>query len=94
MRPATDLEPCDCSSEEDSVVTKDDTTSEPGTPAETPKEATPAPQQMDPEVAAKIAELRSALRENFGKVVLAMMMVPRYRSQSLRDLQHLVLDPC
>lgn len=50
-------------------------------------------QHMDPEVAAKIAELRSALRENFGKVVLAMMMVPRYRSQSLRDLQHLVLEP-
>lgn len=58
-----------------------------------PKNDTSAPQQMDPQVANKIAELRSALRENFGKVVLAMMMVPRYRSQTVGDLQHLVLDP-
>jgi hemolysin-activating ACP:hemolysin acyltransferase len=49
--------------------------------------------QMDPEVAQKIARLRSALRENFGKVVMALMMMPRYRSQMLGDLQHLVLDP-
>lgn len=49
--------------------------------------------ELTPEVAAKIAELRSTLRENFGKIVMAMMMVPRYRSQMLSDLQHLVLDP-
>lgn len=49
--------------------------------------------QIDPEVAAKIGALRSALRENFGKAVMAMMMLPRYRSQMLADLQHLVLDP-
>lgn len=49
--------------------------------------------ELDPEVAAKIAELRATLRENFGKIVMAMMMVPRYRSQMLSDLQHLVLDP-
>jgi cytolysin-activating lysine-acyltransferase len=54
--------------------------------------ATAAP-QLDPEVAAKIAGLRSHVRESFGKVVMAMMMLPRYRQQTLADLQHLVLEP-
>lgn len=45
------------------------------------------------EVAEKIEKLRASLRENFGKAVMAMMMVPRYRTQALADLQHLVLDP-
>jgi hemolysin-activating ACP:hemolysin acyltransferase len=49
--------------------------------------------QLDPEVAAKIASLRSHVRESFGKVVMAMMMMPRYRHQTLADLQHLVLEP-
>jgi len=49
--------------------------------------------EIDPEIARKIAALRSTLRENFGKIVMAMMMVPRYRAQMLGDLQHLVLDP-
>jgi len=49
--------------------------------------------QVDPEIAKKIGDLRSTLRENFGKSVMALMMVPRYRSQMLSDLQHLVLDP-
>lgn len=55
--------------------------------------AQPQHQQIDPEVAEKLASLRSTLRENFGKAVMAMMMVPRYRAQNLADLQHLVLDP-
>lgn len=59
-----------------------------------PKAGTgPAVQQLDPEVAAKIASLRSHVRESFGKVVMAMMMLPRYRHQTLSDLQHLVLEP-
>lgn len=49
--------------------------------------------QLDPEIAAKIASLRSHVRESFGKVVMAMMMLPRYRQQTLADLQHLVLEP-
>jgi cytolysin-activating lysine-acyltransferase len=49
--------------------------------------------QLDPEVAKKIAALRSQVRESFGKVVMAMMMLPRYRHQTLGDLQHLVLEP-
>ena len=54
--------------------------------------ASPA-QQIDPEIAARIASLRSHVRESFGKVVMAMMMLPRYRQQTLSDLQHLVLEP-
>jgi hemolysin-activating ACP:hemolysin acyltransferase len=48
---------------------------------------------LDPEIAAKIAGLRSHVRESFGKVVMSMMMMPRYRHQTLADLQHLVLEP-
>ncbi|WP_238368494.1 toxin-activating lysine-acyltransferase [Mesobacterium pallidum] len=58
-----------------------------------PRTEAPETPQIDPEVAKKIATLRSALRENFGKAVMAMMMMPRYRTQMLADLQHLVLDP-
>ena len=42
---------------------------------------------------ARIAKLRAALRENFGKIVLAMMVLPRYRHQHVGDLQASVLDP-
>ncbi len=49
--------------------------------------------QIAPEVAEKIANLRSHVRESFGKVVMSMMMMPRYRHQTLMDLQHLVLEP-
>jgi hemolysin-activating ACP:hemolysin acyltransferase len=49
--------------------------------------------ELDPEVAKKIAALRSQVRESFGKIVMAMMMLPRYRNQTLGDLQHLVLEP-
>ena len=48
---------------------------------------------VDPEVLKKIAALRTQVRESFGKVVMAMMGLPRYRHQTLSDLQHLVLDP-
>jgi len=56
-------------------------------------DSTPTAQQLDPEIVAKIASLRSHVRESFGKVVMAMMMLPRYRQQTLSDLQHLVLEP-
>lgn len=55
--------------------------------------AAAAPAQLDPELLAKIATLRSHVRESFGKVAMAMMMLPRYRQQTLADLQHLVLEP-
>lgn len=52
-----------------------------------------APAQLDPEIVKKIAEVRSQVREAFGQVVMAMMVLPRYRSQTVADLQHLVLEP-
>ena len=52
----------------------------------------PAP-QLDPEILKKVAQLRLQVRESFGKVVMAMMMLPRYRHQTVADLQHLVLEP-
>lgn len=55
--------------------------------------ASPENPQLDPEIVKKIAAVRSHVRESFGKVVMAMMMLPRYRHQSLADLQHLVLEP-
>ena len=55
-------------------------------------EAAP-PTEINPELAAKIAAVRTHIRESFGKVVMAMMMLPRYRSQTLADLQHLILEP-
>ena len=51
------------------------------------------PQGMDEEMLQKIAAVRARLRESFGAVVMAMMMMPRYRHQSLADLQNMVLEP-
>lgn len=51
------------------------------------------PTEINPELAAKIAAVRTHIRESFGKVAMAMMMLPRYRSQTLADLQHLILEP-
>lgn len=48
---------------------------------------------IDPEVAAKIAALRSQVRESFGKITMAMMALPRYRNNTLADLNHIVLEP-
>ncbi|WP_425073456.1 toxin-activating lysine-acyltransferase [Sagittula sp. S175] len=49
--------------------------------------------EIDPAVLAKLNELRSHVRQTYGHVVMAMMALPRYRHQTLADLQHLVLDP-
>jgi cytolysin-activating lysine-acyltransferase len=64
-----------------------------GDAAGAPGEAAGAAPQLDPEVVAKVAALRAHVRESFGKVAMAMMMLPRYRHQTLADLQHLVLEP-
>ncbi len=52
-----------------------------------------APTSIPPEAVEKIASLRSQVRESFGKIVMSLMLLPRYRHQSLGDLQHLVLEP-
>ncbi len=63
------------------------------TGGDTQAEAPGKPAEIDAEVLAKIAGLRAHVRESFGKVAMSMMMLPRYRHQTLADLQHLILDP-
>lgn len=41
----------------------------------------------------KLANAKGQIYSIFGQVVLALSAVPRYRSQSLADLAHLVMDP-
>lgn len=50
-------------------------------------------EQPNPETMEKLAGLRSQVRENFGKIAMAMMALSRYRYQTISDLQHLVLEP-
>ena len=69
-----------------------DTAAAPATGVAPAAEAAADPFQ-DPEVGRKVAALRAQVRESFGKVVMTMMMLPRYRHQTLGDLQHLVLEP-
>lgn len=56
-------------------------------------QAAPAKQALDPEVLAKLAAVRSRIQSSVGQIVLAMMNLPRYRTQTLADITHLVLDP-
>ena len=56
----------------------------------TPKDA---PQEISPEMRAKLSELRERVQISVGQAVLAMMNLPRYKGQSLADLNHLVIEP-
>ena len=67
-----------------------DTAASAATADATPVNGQPMP---SPEVMARIAELRTQVRESFGQVVMAIMNLPRYRHQSLGDLTQLVLEP-
>jgi hemolysin-activating ACP:hemolysin acyltransferase len=49
--------------------------------------------QISEDTKKKLAGAKIALQSTFGQVVLAMSSVPRYRSQMLSDLHHLVVDP-
>lgn len=49
--------------------------------------------QPDAEVLEKVAAVRNHVHESFGKVAMAMMAMPRYRHQTLADLNHIVLEP-
>ncbi|TIX51145.1 toxin-activating lysine-acyltransferase [Alteraurantiacibacter aquimixticola] len=49
--------------------------------------------QITPEMKAKLAALRERVQLSVGQAVLAMGNLPRYRSQTLGDLQHLVIEP-
>ncbi len=49
--------------------------------------------KLTPEAIQKISELRGKVQSSVGQVVLAMMNLPRYKNQSLGDLNHLILEP-
>lgn len=49
--------------------------------------------QLTPEALAKLAEIRARLEVRVGQLVLMLMNVPRYRHQTLADLNHLLLEP-
>ena len=72
----------------------DDNNEPVSTAPQIPQSANPASTaELDPEIQAKIAQVRSKLHETFGKVALAMMSTPRYRSLSISDLAQFLLDP-
>jgi hemolysin-activating ACP:hemolysin acyltransferase len=48
---------------------------------------------VDPETRQRLTEVRARVHAAVGQVVLALSVVPRYRHQSLADLQGLVLEP-
>jgi len=50
-------------------------------------------EEISEETKKKLAGAKAALQSTFGQVVLAMSSVPRYRSQMISDLSHLVIDP-
>ena len=51
------------------------------------------PPQLTPEARAKLAEIRGRIETSVGQAVLLMMQLPRYRHQSLADLNHLIVEP-
>lgn len=68
-------------------------TSKNGTNGASEAAETSKPEQLDPETLQKIATVRSQVRESFGKLAMAMMAMPRYRSQTIGDMQHIILEP-
>jgi cytolysin-activating lysine-acyltransferase len=50
-------------------------------------------QNKSPELQKQAAEVRNRIHSAVGQVVLALTVVPRYRHQSIADLQSLVLEP-
>ena len=65
-----------------------------GSKGKDPKpEPKPASEGATKPSAAETAEIRRRIHAAVGQVVLALSVVPRYRHQSLADLQTLVLEP-
>jgi hemolysin-activating ACP:hemolysin acyltransferase len=46
-----------------------------------------------PELLAKIGELRSKIQISVGQIILTIMNLPRYRHQTLADLNHILINP-
>jgi hypothetical protein len=49
-------------------------------------------QTRNPELQKQAADVRNRIHSAVGQVVLALTVVPRYRHQSIADLQSLVLE--
>jgi cytolysin-activating lysine-acyltransferase len=58
-----------------------------------PAPSAPAAPSVDPEMQRKLADARLRIHAAVGQVVLALTVVPRYRHQTVADLQTLVLEP-
>ena len=56
-------------------------------------EGADAKQEISPEMREKLEGLRERVQMSVGQAVLAMMNLPRYKGQSLGDLNHLVIEP-
>ncbi|ROU00220.1 toxin-activating lysine-acyltransferase [Histidinibacterium lentulum] len=52
-----------------------------------------APALTEAEASERLARIRVGLRHSFAAAALAMIQLPRYRSQHLSDLEHLLLEP-
>ena len=50
-------------------------------------------QKLDPQVLEKINAMRTRFAASFSQVVISLMSSPRYRHQSIADLEHLVTEP-
>ena len=48
---------------------------------------------LNPEMLAQITAFKTRIQASVGEVVLAMVNLPRYRSQTLADVVHLVVEP-
>ena len=48
---------------------------------------------LNPEMLAQITAFKTRIQASVGEVVLAMVNLPRYRSQTLADAVHLVVEP-
>jgi len=59
----------------------------------TEKPAAEAPALTEAEAVQRLAKMRAGLRHSFAAAALAMIQLPRYRSQQLSDLEHLLLEP-
>ena len=49
--------------------------------------------ELTPEMREKLAQIRARIETGVGQLVLLMMQLPRYRHQSLGDLNHLIIEP-
>ncbi len=58
-----------------------------------PPQSTKAPPKLTPEARAKLYAIRGRIEVAVGQMVLLMMQSPRYRHQSLADLNNLVVEP-